>query len=70
VFEKRVRWNIIGPEVEKVRGHWRKLHNEELHDLYITPSTIMSVKSRTMRDGLGMWQVRKRINISTIFWRG
>jgi hypothetical protein len=40
---------------EEIRRNWRKLLNEELHDLYITPDTIMSVKSRTMRDGMGMW---------------
>jgi hypothetical protein len=62
-------WKVTGPEVEKVRRYWRKLDNEELHDLYITPDTIMSVESRTVRNGLGMWQVQERITVGIIFWR-
>jgi hypothetical protein len=34
VFEEGVRRNILGPEREEATGDWRKLHNEELHDLY------------------------------------
>jgi hypothetical protein len=32
-----------------VTGHWRKLHNEELHNLYSSPNIIRTIKSRTMR---------------------
>jgi hypothetical protein len=34
VFENRVLWRIFGPKRDKVTGEWRKLHNEELNDLY------------------------------------
>jgi hypothetical protein len=44
---------IFGPKRDEVTGGWRKLHNEELHDLYSSPSTIISIiriiKSRRMR---------------------
>ena len=34
VFENRVLWRIFGPKGDEVTGEWRKLHNEELKDLY------------------------------------
>jgi hypothetical protein len=40
---------IFGPKREKVTGGCRKLHNEELHNLYISPSVIIMLKSRRMR---------------------
>jgi hypothetical protein len=40
---------IIGPNREGVTGGWRKLHNEELHNLYSSPSVIRIIKSRMMR---------------------
>jgi hypothetical protein len=49
VFENWVvRW-IFGPKRERVMGGWRKLHNEELHNLYSSPSIIRIIKSRRMR---------------------
>jgi hypothetical protein len=48
VFENRV-MKIFGPKRDEVIGGWRKLHNEELHNLYCSPSIIRMVKSRTMR---------------------
>jgi hypothetical protein len=38
VFEKRVLRKILGPKSDEVTGDWRKLHNEELHNLYSSPS--------------------------------
>jgi hypothetical protein len=48
-FENRVLWRIFGPKRDVVTGEWRKLHNEELHDLYSSPSTIRIMKERRMR---------------------
>jgi hypothetical protein len=49
VFENRVLRRIFGVKRDDVTGEWRKLHNEELHDLYPSPSIIKIMKSRTMR---------------------
>jgi hypothetical protein len=40
---------IFGPKRDEVTGGWRKLHNEELRDLYSSPSIIRIIKSRRMR---------------------
>jgi hypothetical protein len=48
VFENRV-LRIFGPKRYGVTGGWRKLHNEELHNLYSSPSIIRIIKSRRMR---------------------
>jgi hypothetical protein len=40
---------IFGPKRDEVSGEWRKLQNEELHDLYSLPSIITIIKSRRMR---------------------
>jgi hypothetical protein len=49
VFENRVLRRIFGPERDEVTGDWRKLHNEELHGLYSSPSIIRVIKARRMR---------------------
>jgi hypothetical protein len=49
VFENRVLRRIFGQERDEVTGECRKLHNEELRDLYSSPSIIRIIKSRTMR---------------------
>jgi hypothetical protein len=49
VFEKRMLRRIFGREREGVTGGWRRLHNEELHNLYTSPNTIGVIKSRRMR---------------------
>jgi hypothetical protein len=49
VFENRVLRRIFGPKRDEVTGEWRKLHNEELHGLYSSPSIIRIIKSRRMR---------------------
>jgi hypothetical protein len=46
VFENRVLRRIFGPKRDEVTGGWRKLHNEELHNLYSSPSIIRMIKSR------------------------
>jgi hypothetical protein len=52
VFENRV-LRIFGAKRDEVTGGWRKLHNEELHNLYSPPSIITMTKSSRM-DGQGM----------------
>jgi hypothetical protein len=49
VFENRVLWRIFGPKRDEVTGEWRRLHNEELNDLYSSPNIIWVIKSRRMR---------------------
>jgi hypothetical protein len=49
VFENRVLRKIFGPKRNEVTGEWRKLHNEELRDLYSSPGIIRKIKSRRMR---------------------
>src|SRR5215469_10808868 len=49
VFENRVLRRVFGPKRDEVTGEWRKLHNEELSDLYSSPNIVQVVKSRRMR---------------------
>jgi hypothetical protein len=49
VFENRVLRKIFGSKRDGVKGGWRKLHNEELYNLYSSPSIIRIIKSRRMR---------------------
>jgi hypothetical protein len=48
VFENRV-LRIFGPKRDEMTGGWRKLHNEELRNLYFSPSVIRMMKSRRMK---------------------
>jgi hypothetical protein len=49
VFDIRVLRRIFGPKRGEVTGGWRKLHNEELRNLYSSPSIVRMIKSRRMR---------------------
>jgi hypothetical protein len=49
VCENRVLGRTFGPKRDKVIGGWRKLHDEELHNLYSSPSIIRMIKPRRMR---------------------
>jgi hypothetical protein len=49
VFENRMLRRIYGPKTDEVTGGWRKLHNEELHSLYSSPSIVRLIKARRMR---------------------
>jgi hypothetical protein len=48
VFENTVLRRIFGPKRYKVKGEWRKLHNEELNNLYSSPNIIQVIKLRRM----------------------
>jgi hypothetical protein len=52
VFENRVLRRIFGPKRDEVTGEWRKVHSEELNDLYSSPNIIRVIKLRRMR-----WEV-------------
>ena len=69
VFENRVLRRLFGPKRDEVTGEWRKLHNEELRDLYYLPNIVRVVKSRRMRwaghvarmgEGIGVYRVLLR----------
>ena len=49
VFENMVLRRIFGLRRDEVRGEWRRLHNEELNDLYSSPNNVPVIKSRRMR---------------------
>jgi hypothetical protein len=48
LFANRVLRRMFGLKRDEVMGDWRKLHNEELHNLYYSPSIIRMMKSRRM----------------------
>jgi hypothetical protein len=64
VFENRVLRRIFGLKRDEVTGEWRKLHIEELHDLYSSPSIIRIIKSRRMR-----WEGHVALMAVTNTWR-
>ena len=49
VFENRVLRRIFYPKIDGVTGEWRKLHNEQLNDLYCSPNIVRVIKLRRMR---------------------
>ena len=49
MFENMVLRRIFGPRRDEVTGDWRRMHNEELNDLYSSPNIVRVIKSRRMR---------------------
>jgi hypothetical protein len=65
VFEKRVLRRISGPKRYEVIGGWRKLHNEELNNLYPSPNIIRMIKSRRMRWTGNLAPIEESIRVNT-----
>jgi hypothetical protein len=66
VNENRVLTRIFGLKRDEVTGDWRKLHNEELHDLYSSPSIVRIMKTRRMRWAGHLARMRKKRNAYTL----
>jgi hypothetical protein len=60
MFKDRVLRRIFGPRRDEVTGEWRKLHNEELRNLYSSPSIIRMIKLRRMRWAEHVAQMERR----------
>jgi hypothetical protein len=67
VFENRVLRRTFGPKRGRVTRRWRKLHNEELHNLCSSPSIIRIIKSRRM-GGRDMWHEWRRRRTCIGYW--
>jgi hypothetical protein len=63
VFENRVLRRIFGPKGDYVTGEWRKLHNEELHNLYLSPNIMRQIKINTAFFG-------KKVKLSVLTFYG
>jgi hypothetical protein len=69
VFENRVLRSIFEPRRDEVTGEWRKLHNEELNNLYCSPYIVRVIKSRRMR-WAGHVARMGNVEVCTGFWWG
>jgi hypothetical protein len=67
VFENRVLRRIFGPKRDEMTGEWRKLHNEELRDLYSSPSIIRIINSGWMRWAWHVARMGKKRNAYRLF---
>ena len=66
VSEYRVLWRTFGPKRDEVKRKWRKLHNEELNNLYSSPTFVRVIKSRRMRSAGHVARMRERRGVYRI----
>jgi hypothetical protein len=69
VFQNRILMRIFGHKKDEVAGDWRKLRNEELHDLYTRYSGVQIEKNETGEGGC-MWHIWWRGEVHSGFWWG
>jgi hypothetical protein len=69
VFENRVLRRIFGPKREE-DGSWRKLHNDELHNLYSSPNIVRAIKSRRTGWAGHVARIGEGRGVYTDFWLG
>jgi hypothetical protein len=65
-FENRVLRRIFGPKRDEMTGEWGKLHNEELRDLYSSPSIIRIIKSKRIRWAGHIARMGEKRNVYTL----
>jgi hypothetical protein len=70
VFENRVLRRIFGPKNDEVTWEWRKLHNEELNDLYPSPNIVQVIKSRRIRRAWHVVRLEERRGIYRVLGGG
>jgi hypothetical protein len=68
LFENRVLRRIFGPEMDEVRGEWRKLHNEELNDLYSSPIVLRMITSRKIIWAGHVVRMRTKRRVYRVWW--
>jgi len=68
VFDNRVLRRIFGPKRDELRAKWRKLHNEELNDLYFSSNKVVAIKSSRMRWAGHVARMGERRGIYRFWW--
>jgi hypothetical protein len=68
VPENRMLRRIFGPKRDEVTGGWRKMHNEEIHNLYSSPSIIRIFKTTRMRWAGHVGRMGEKMNAYRIWW--
>jgi len=68
VFENRVLRRIPGLKRDEITQKWRKLHNEELNDLYSSPNIVREIKSRRIKRAWYVARIRKRRGFGGETW--
>jgi hypothetical protein len=71
VFKNRVLRRIFEPKRDEVTGDWRKLHNEELNELYTSPNIVRVIKSKRIRwvEHVARMEERRGVRVYRVLWR-